>query len=165
MPVSNSTPADNSYYVYQLIDPRDGAVFYVGKGQGNRVSQHVRDAISGRICNQAKHDLILNIIDAGYLPIENIVAQFSEEDEALHCEAALIADYGVNNLTNILESGNRSFNSLRYVIETAKAIKDRATHDIATSSNKGITEFQRGFLEIADLLTQKAVALKEARCH
>ena len=100
------------YYVYELIDPRDGAVFYVGKGQGNRVSQHVRDAISGRICNQAKHDLILNIIDAGYLPIENIVAQFSEEDEALHYEAALIAEYGVNNLTNILESGSRSFNSL-----------------------------------------------------
>ena len=70
------------YYVYELIDPRDGAVFYVGKGQGNRVSQHVRDAISGRICNQAQHDLILNLIDARYLPIENIVAQFSEEDEA-----------------------------------------------------------------------------------
>lgn len=25
------------YYVYRLIDPRNGQTFYVGKGKGNRV--------------------------------------------------------------------------------------------------------------------------------
>lgn len=29
-------------YVYRLIDPRNGETFYVGKGKGNRVFQHVR---------------------------------------------------------------------------------------------------------------------------
>ena len=25
------------YYVYRLIDPRNGETFYVGKGKGNRI--------------------------------------------------------------------------------------------------------------------------------
>jgi hypothetical protein len=30
------------YYVYRLIDPRNGETFYVGKGKGNRIFQHAR---------------------------------------------------------------------------------------------------------------------------
>ena len=30
------------YYVYRLIDPRNGQTFYVGKGQGDRVFHHAR---------------------------------------------------------------------------------------------------------------------------
>lgn len=33
------------YYVYRLIDPRNGQTFYVGKGKGNRVFDHVNDAL------------------------------------------------------------------------------------------------------------------------
>ena len=33
------------YYVYRLIDPRTGQTFYVGKGKGNRVFEHAKNAI------------------------------------------------------------------------------------------------------------------------
>ena len=29
------------HYVYRLIDPRDGSTFYVGRGQVNRVFEHI----------------------------------------------------------------------------------------------------------------------------
>ena len=30
------------WYVYRLIDPRNGETFYVGKGRGNRIFAHAR---------------------------------------------------------------------------------------------------------------------------
>ena len=33
------------WYVYALIDPRDGRLFYIGKGKGNRVFAHAHEAI------------------------------------------------------------------------------------------------------------------------
>ena len=37
-----------AYYVYALIDPRDNRIFYIGKGKGNRIFQHAKDALD---CN------------------------------------------------------------------------------------------------------------------
>ena len=41
--------ADLGHYVYRLVDPRDGMTFYVGKGQKDRVFDHMRGAISADV--------------------------------------------------------------------------------------------------------------------
>ena len=40
---SEKTCNELGAYVYKLIDPRDGKVFYIGKGRNNRVFDHVYD--------------------------------------------------------------------------------------------------------------------------
>lgn len=34
------------WYVYRLIDPRNGETFYVGMGKGNRIFAHIRQEAS-----------------------------------------------------------------------------------------------------------------------
>lgn len=43
---SNAVQKEIGFYVYRLIDPRNGETFYVGKGQDNRIFAHVSDATS-----------------------------------------------------------------------------------------------------------------------
>jgi hypothetical protein len=42
------------YYVYKLIDPRDGAVFYVGKGKGIEFSPTVKMRSSNLLSRRKK---------------------------------------------------------------------------------------------------------------
>ena len=42
---SQSVIEQLKYYVFFLRDPRNGQVFYVGKGRGNRIFNHVECAL------------------------------------------------------------------------------------------------------------------------
>ena len=81
------------FYVYALIDERNGETFYIGKGSGKRSSQHLRDARNGRVCNDAKHQRICEIIDAGSSVIDEILFLNLSEDAALKIEKHLISEY------------------------------------------------------------------------
>lgn len=157
--------SENVYYVYELIDPRDMEVFYVGKGTGDRVKHHIRDSLSGRQSNEAKHQVIMSIVDSGELPIEAIIARFEEEDAALKFEAERIAELGIDNLTNIKAYGTRSFDVLRDVIDTADCIMNSAMADVRFSTDKRVVEFQRGFLDVARMLVEKANSLRLQKCR
>jgi hypothetical protein len=89
------------YYVYELADPRDGKVFYVGKGKGRRINQHVQEAKSGKIGNPFKLDHIREILRAGHKVTERIVSSGLTEQDALRMEREHIASYGIGSLTNI----------------------------------------------------------------
>lgn len=93
------------HYVYMLIDPRNGKVFYVGKGKGNRVFSHVRGQIKsddGEDGNELplKLEVIKKIRDARLEPIHIIHRHGMSRNEALEVEAALIDI--TPGLTNVL---------------------------------------------------------------
>ena len=90
--------AAKRFYVYELIDPRDGAIFYVGKGCRNRIDDHEKEARSGWL--SAKCDMIRDIESDGVRVIKHRVASFADEGAAYAFEATLIDEYGLDNLTN-----------------------------------------------------------------
>ncbi len=98
--------AQLNYYVYKLIDPRNGEIFYVGKGYGNRLFAHVNYHTSQ---NEFKNDiedaedlkaaLIQDIIKSGLDVLHVVHRHGMTENEALLAEAVLIdAIAGLSNI-------------------------------------------------------------------
>lgn len=90
-----------SYYVYRLIDPRNGSTFYIGKGSGNRVFAHVNETLKYAETEDSyseKISTIQQIKKAGLEPIHIIHRHGLTEEEAFAVEAALIdATPGISN--------------------------------------------------------------------
>lgn len=83
-------------YVYRLVDPRNGETFYVGKGRGNRIFHHAKEAsLPTREADimSLKLDKIREIKRAG-LEVECVIHRHGMDDStAYQVEAALIDAY------------------------------------------------------------------------
>jgi hypothetical protein len=116
------------FYVYELIDPRDESVFYVGKGKKGRLDQHEVEARKGR--QSRKCQRIRDIEAAGLKIGKRKVESFKDEMEAYAAEAALICRYGLASLTNAVPGGGGSlsrgpsmYEDRHAVIEAAKLFR------------------------------------------
>ena len=143
------------YYVYRLIDPRNGQTFYVGKGKGNRVFAHVECALKnfeGENYLNADEDetsekfkQIREIKSAGLEVIHIIHRHGLSENEAFEVEAALIDcfpgltnlqsghnnDFGANNAETLQQAYSLETyeepNNIKYII--IKTTPDRINND------------------------------------
>lgn len=108
------------FYVYDLIDPRDGSIFYVGKGRGSRVNEHENEARKGK--QSRKCDRIREIWDAGHQVSNRIVKTFDQEDAAYDFEAKRTMDIGLENLTNekLGGHGGRRMTSIDLAVERVR---------------------------------------------
>lgn len=86
------------WYVYRLIDPRNGETFYVGKGAGNRVFDHARASLDALDAGD-KLKRIREIIVGGFEVSHVIHRHGMEETTAFEVEAALMDAYA--GLTNV----------------------------------------------------------------
>ena len=127
------------WYVYRLIDPRNGETFYLGKGRGDRIFQHVKDTLKmsddegAEDAADLKLQRIKDIASMG-LDVAHVVHRHGIEDEklALQIEAALIdaypgltnkvsghgaGDYGCRHVEEIiLEYGAQAFEAMEPLI-------------------------------------------------
>lgn len=97
------------FYVYELIDPRDGATFYVGKGQRKRIDAHEVEARNGKRSRKCER---IRDIEASGLSVRKMkVAHFEDEKEAYLAEAQLVDHYGLENLTNSIPGGSGAYSA------------------------------------------------------
>lgn len=97
------------WYVYRLIDPRNGETFYVGKGQGNRVFEHAKglevvgdDEILGSKMQRIK-DIRATGLDVGHVIHRH---GLNSSRLAYEVEAAVIDAFpGLTNVVNGHGSG------------------------------------------------------------
>jgi hypothetical protein len=110
------------FYVYRLIDPRNGETFYVGKGKDDRIFQHAKGVLSADISDEDAADLKLQRIkdiSAAGLEVGHVIHRHDIESEelAFQIEAAVMdafpglsnevgghgsGDYGVRHVEELI---------------------------------------------------------------
>lgn len=111
-----------AYYVYALVDPRDNKIFYIGKGKGNRVFQHAKDALKENDVS-LKLDYIRAILKEGKRVKLYILRHNLTEDIAYVLESTLIdmLTYNkfnrINQLTNLVAGHHQWDEGIRNIDE------------------------------------------------
>jgi hypothetical protein len=83
------------YYVYKHVRLKDGSIFYIGKGKGDRMySADRRNEYWKRIVKK----------DGGFTA--QLIKDNITDKEALQLEMNIIKEIGMENLTNMTEGGN-----------------------------------------------------------
>ncbi|ATA69240.1 hypothetical protein CGC48_01650 [Capnocytophaga cynodegmi] len=158
-----------NYYVYRLIDPRNSKTFYVGKGKGNRVFNHIKTALSfnekGDDAVSLKYDKIREIQKAKFQVKHIIHRHGMSENTAFEVESALIDAYGEDGeLTNLV----RGHKSDDFGMMTSEQIEEKYTAEEAVFKHNMILITINNYNHEVDDIYQKVrfswkLSIKRAR--
>jgi hypothetical protein len=115
------------YYVYALRDPRNGTVFYVGKGVGDRINAHAREAGENPESERAKLRTINEIEAAGRrLDLLFLRTGIHDEQTAFIVEQAVIDAFAADghslcNLVRGHHSGSDGLATLATMVARHRA--------------------------------------------
>jgi hypothetical protein len=104
--LSQTTIERLKYYVYLLINPINNQIFYVGKGHGNRINQHLFGANVTELDEIRKIQIIHEIESSGLQVKHSILRHGLTEKEAFEIESSVIDLIGIENLSNIVKGHN-----------------------------------------------------------
>lgn len=152
------------YYVYFLINPETGHIFYVGKGSNKRVYRHVKEAKKGIVDNVNKYNEIMDLLDRGLKPIEYIFYYTNDENDAFKVEREIIyrfKNYGLTNISYGVSDNKelvkmKSENLLRRMIPYGLWAKNISDYDRTTcinvfgSTHEAYYSIHDGLMELAD---------------
>lgn len=138
------------YYVYQLKDPRQSHPFYIGKGKGDRMYEHLsKDSLQS---STRKNNKIKNIINAG-LDVEiQLLFDGLTEIEALRREVWAIKMWGrldleEGPLTNHTDGGE-GISGFRFSEESKEKIRSANVGKVHTEeSRKLMSESRKGLIK------------------
>ena len=158
------------FYVYRLIDPRNGNTFYIGKGKGNRVFAHMNGALAFEGDEDEASEKIGTIreIHQSGLGVVHVIHRHGlDSDTAYEVEAALIDAFpGLSN--EMGGRGNRErgvMNAMQiqniYKAETIHEITDKCI--IIKVQQARIDRYEGSFDEAIYETTRSAWKIKMAR--
>jgi hypothetical protein len=143
---SEETKSKLEYYVYRLVDPRSGLTFYVGKGKGDRVFDHVYSKNTKAMIemlseyeeiDNLKIEVINEIQSEGLEVIHLIHRHGMDSKTAYEVEGALIDAYG--GLANKVNGHNNDYGITNAIeINNRYTLREFTDLDVAKS---GINKF------------------------
>jgi len=149
------------FYVYVLKDPRNSVIFYIGKGIGNRIFQHISGALKNNIESE-KINLIREIHNSN-LHVEHYILRHSlSEEQALEIESACIDLLGINNLTNSVKGHNSWERGLKTVDEVIQYYDAKVVTISESAIIITINRYYKRFMSQEDLYNVTRISWKLA---
>jgi hypothetical protein len=126
----------DSFYVYQLIDPRNNTPFYIGKGHGKRMYFHERLVRHGKIPNGNLHLYykIRKLHQLGITILYKKVVDNVNEEISLLVEKEEIQRLGRTNLCNLTDGGD-GISGLKFSEESKRKMSATAKKRLENPHN------------------------------